>query len=87
MLLVALRTTAFERMEANGWTIADLAERSGLSEEMLYKLRAGRRGPGPKVIEGLLRAFPNLGYGDLFVRTESTVVRRESSSVQEAAAA
>jgi len=64
---MALRTTAFERADALGWSMAELAKRSGLSRYTLYKLKTGERAPGGKVIEGLLRAFPNLTYRDLFL--------------------
>ena len=74
---MAVRTTAFERAEALGWTISELARRAELSEETLYKLRNGERGVGSKVIEGLLKAFPSLTYRDLFVPAERTTVPRK----------
>lgn len=83
---MGLRTTAFDRAESLGWSITELAERSGLSVETLYKLKDGTRKPGPKTIEGLLQAFPSLSYRDLFVPANSTEVQRRSLSVQEAAA-
>ena len=58
-----------------GWSIADLAQRSGLSIETLYKIREDSRRPGPKAIEGLLQAFPNLTYRDLFTPRKSTSVQ------------
>jgi transcriptional regulator with XRE-family HTH domain len=64
---MALRTTAFERADALGWGMRELSRRSGLSVETLYKIKAGDRTPGGKTIEGLLRAFPNLTYRDLFL--------------------
>jgi transcriptional regulator with XRE-family HTH domain len=81
--LVGLKTTAFARADALGWNISDLAERSGLSVETLYKLRDGTRQPGQKTIEGLLRAFPNLGYRDLFMPSNSTDVQRGGLVVQD----
>lgn len=66
---VRVRTTALERAEESGWSIAELAYRAGLSQETLYKLRSGERQPGRKTIEGLLKAFPGLTYRDLFVPT------------------
>lgn len=80
---VGLKTTAFDRAESLGWTIPELAERAGLSVETLYKLRDGTRQPGQKAIEGLLRAFPSLGYRDLFVPSRSTEVQAESPEVQQ----
>lgn len=84
---MGLKTTAFERAEGLGWSIAELADRSGLSVETLYKLRDGSRQPGQRTIEGLLSAFPNLGYRDLFVPSDRTSVQRNSSVIQEPAAA
>lgn len=78
-----MKTTAFDRAEALGWSITELAEKSGLSVEMLYKLRAGERQPGQKAIEGLMRAFPNLSYRDLFVPSNRTEVQRGSLHVEE----
>jgi transcriptional regulator with XRE-family HTH domain len=79
---VALSTTALDRAAAMGWSMAELAERSGLSVETLYKLKDGSRTPGPKSIEGLLQAFPNLGYRDLFVPRNSTDVHKPRTSIQ-----
>jgi transcriptional regulator with XRE-family HTH domain len=84
---VALETTAFERAAALGWGIPELARRAGLSEETLYKLRDGTRGPGRKTIEGLLQAFPSLGYRDLFVPSNRTEIRRKRLSVSAEVAA
>lgn len=80
---MGLKTTAFDRAAALDWSMADLAERSGLSVETLYKLRDGTRQPGQKAIEGLLRAFPNLGYRDLFVPANSTDVHHSDLDVQQ----
>ena len=78
---MALRTTAFERADALGWNMATLAARSGLSVETLYKIKAGERTPGGKTIEGLLRAFPNLTYRDLFLPGPEPSSRRPVEEV------
>ena len=65
-----LTTTAFERADQLGWSMSELHRRSGVSMAALYKYRTGERSPGPKAIEGLLRAFPNLSYRDLFQAIE-----------------
>ncbi len=75
-----------QRATALGWSQAELGKRSNLSRETLYKLRVGQRKVGPKVIEGFLRAFPNLSYRDLFVPAERSVVHPPSSAVIEEAA-
>jgi transcriptional regulator with XRE-family HTH domain len=84
---MGLRTTAFDRATALEWDISELARRSGLSVETLYKLRAGTRQPGQKAIEGLMRAFPALSYRDLFVPADSTTVQQIDTVLQEPAAA
>ena len=81
---MGLKTTAFDRAAALDWSIADLAKRSGLSIATLYKLRDGTRQPGQQAIEGLLCAFPNLTYRDLFVPSNSTAVQRPDLDVQQA---
>lgn len=53
-------------MARRGWTMSELAERSGLSYWTLYKIRRGQRQLGGSSIRGLLRAFPDLRYEDLF---------------------
>lgn len=83
---MGIRTTAFDRADALGWDIAELARRSELSVETLYKLRSGKRQPGQKVIEGLLLAFPSLSYRDLFVPANRTTVQASSTELQGTAA-
>lgn len=80
---MGLRTTAFDRADALKWDIAELARRSGLSVETLYKLRSGKRQPGQKAIEGLMLAFPSLSYRDLFMPENRTIVQFSDSTVQE----
>jgi transcriptional regulator with XRE-family HTH domain len=69
---MGLRTTAFEVAEVLGWSVDQLAEKSGVARSTLYAIRAGDRRPGPKVIAGLMRAFPHLTFERLFVPAEST---------------
>ena len=78
---MALQTTAFERAAALNWNIPELARRSGLSKETLYKVKAGDRRIGADFIQGILRAFPSLSYGDLFVSAISPTGHGERTEV------
>lgn len=87
LIPMGLKTTAFDKATALGWSMSELAKRSGLSVETLYKLRTGDRGPGQRAIEGLMRAFPNLSYRDLFVPSDRTDVQTTKPDIQEPVAA
>lgn len=67
-----LRTTAFEAAQALGWDMNELARRSGIPRSTLYAVKLGARYPGPKVIAGLMRAFPHLPFERLFVVVKSS---------------
>jgi len=78
------QTTAFRAADAMGWSMDDLAKRSGVPASTLYEIRRGRRFVGPKTIPGLKKAFPHLSFEQLFVPADSanveivnTVAKRE----------
>lgn len=50
---------------------AALSERMGVNPATVYKLLSGRIQPGERSIPGLLRAFPDLEFNDLFTVTGS----------------
>lgn len=70
---MGLRTRAFDLALVMGWSVDELAERSGIPRSTLYAIRAGDRKVGPKTITGLMRAFPKVPFERLFVPSESTV--------------
>lgn len=76
---VPLRTTAIEAAEARGWSKAELARRTGLSNRLIYQLGAGAH-PGAKAIAGIMSAFPDLPFERLFVPTGSSQPQGSSSS-------
>jgi transcriptional regulator with XRE-family HTH domain len=84
---MALKTTAFEAAEAKGWTMAELAKRSGVPVMTLYSLRRGHRSIGPKVIPGIMRAFPDLPFERLFLPADSAIAHTESTIAEPLAAA
>lgn len=43
-----------------------LSERIGVAESTVYRVLEGRTAPGEKFIAGILRAFPQLDFDDLF---------------------
>lgn len=59
--------------ELMGWSVDELAARSGIARSTLYAIKAGDRSVGPKTIAGLMRAFPKLTFERLFTPIESTV--------------
>jgi transcriptional regulator with XRE-family HTH domain len=64
----------FFRLAAErGWTRDELARRTGLSVVMIDKLKAGTKLPGRRTIEGVLAAFPEYSYADLFGRPSRDV--------------
>lgn len=65
---LALRTNRLrEEMRRRGWRQVDVAYHAGLTEDFVSKLLSGERRPGGRAIAGLLRAFPELSFDDLFV--------------------
>ncbi len=78
---MGLKTKAFELAELLGWTVDDLAVKSGIPRSTLYAVKKGDRGVGPKVITGIMRAFPATPFERLFVPAESTGVDNASNGV------
>lgn len=83
---MALKTTAFEAAEAKGWTMAELARRSGIPRSTLYSLQRGYRSVGPKVIPGIMRAFPDLPFERLFLPADSAIAQSVNTIAEPAAA-
>ena len=74
-----LKTTAFDAAEARGWSLAELSRRSGLPIWTLYSLKSGHRSAGPKAIQGIMRAFPDLPYERLFMPADSAVAQKPTA--------
>ncbi len=55
-----------ELMEEKGYTLGQLAVKSGISKAQLSRLMRDKRGAGTKTLEGLMRAFPDADIGKLF---------------------
>jgi transcriptional regulator with XRE-family HTH domain len=47
-----------ELMKEHGWSIGQLAVKSGVSKAQLSRILSEKRGAGARTIEGILRAFP-----------------------------
>lgn len=73
---MGLRTTAFDAAEAKGWSMEELAQRSGIPRSTLYQIKLKRRRPGPKVIPGIMRAFPDLPFERLFLPDDSAIAQQ-----------
>lgn len=68
-----------------GWSMSELANRTGLSLRVLYYLRDGRQ-PSTTTMQSLMRTFPELSFEDLFVPTNSTMVQNSDPIVEPVAA-
>lgn len=56
-----------ELMDEKGYTLGQLAVKSGISKAQLSRLMRDKRGAGTKTMEGLMRAFPDADIGKLFL--------------------
>ena len=56
-----------ELMKEHGWSIGQLAVKSGVSKAQLSRLLSEKRGAGARTIEGILRAFPEADRNLLFL--------------------
>jgi hypothetical protein len=61
----------------------ELAARSGVPLRTLYAVKSGERNPGPRVINGLLKAFADLPYERLFMPSNSANASRINAIVEE----
>lgn len=66
---------------ARGWSLVELAERAGLSIRVIYYLRDGRQ-PSAATMEALMRVFPAVAFGDLFVSADSTNVQATDTALE-----
>ncbi|MBP2522230.1 helix-turn-helix transcriptional regulator [Rhodococcus sp. PvP104] len=66
--LVRLRRTQLDKYMrlAGGLNQSQLAEKMGVSGSTVYRVFEGRMEPGSRFIAGLLNAFPDLDFDDLF---------------------
>jgi transcriptional regulator with XRE-family HTH domain len=69
-----------------GWSMTELAQRSGLSLRVLYYLRDGRQ-PSTETMQSLMRLFPEVPFEALFVSVDSAMVQRLDTSAQNKVAA
>jgi hypothetical protein len=76
------RTTAVEAAHARGWSKAELRRRTGnrVSLRTIYLWEKGAQ-PGPKAIEAIMAAFPDLPYERLFVPVDSSALKSGTTEV------
>lgn len=55
-----------ELMDEKGWTLGQLAQKSGVSKAQLSRLMRDKRGAGAKTMEGIMHAFPEADVSKLF---------------------
>lgn len=55
-----------ELMDAKGWTLGQMSQKSGISKAQLSRLMRDKRGAGAKTMEGIMHAFPEADVERLF---------------------
>ena len=65
-LCMELRTKVFDVYNGKYRNLSDLAKFMGISRSQLCRVRQGKRSIGRKFIIGVLMAFPEYAFGDLF---------------------
>lgn len=55
-----------ELMDAKGWTLGQMSQKSGISKAQLSRLMRDKRGAGAKTMEGIMHAFPEVDVERLF---------------------
>jgi transcriptional regulator with XRE-family HTH domain len=56
-----------ELIDKHGWSLGQLAARSGVSKAQLSRIFSEKRGAGARTMEGILRAFPEADKNRLFL--------------------
>lgn len=59
-------------MKNNNLSQSKLSEKMGISKSMLSRCLNGKRKPGEKVIDGLIKVFPNKALESLIISEEET---------------
>ncbi len=55
------------QMEARHWSGSQLAQKMGISRMEISRVLRGKHVGGKKVISGLIKAFPEASFADLFI--------------------
>lgn len=79
-----LNTSALKKyLKEKNWTLCDLAQRMGISYNMLHLVTKGKRNPGHVFIAGLLSACEEADFNDFFivVRLDNTDYKKEVAAV------
>ena len=67
---VKLKTRVFELCNGKYPNLVKLARAMGVSHNLIYKVKQGKRGIGRRFILGATRAFPGYKLDDLFYVSE-----------------
>ncbi len=61
-----LNTWVFELCNRRYQNLTELANTMGISQDLIYRVRRGKRGIHQKFIIGAIKAFPGYNLDDLF---------------------
>ena len=61
-----LKTRVFELRNGKYRNLVELAQAMGISQNLIYRVRRGKRGIHQKFIIGAIKAFPGYKLDDLF---------------------
>jgi len=65
-----LNTRLFELYKRKYRNLVELAQTMGISQDLIYRVKEGKRGIGSKFIIGATKAFPEYKLDDLFYVSE-----------------
>jgi len=67
-----LKTRVFELCNGKYRNLSELAQTMGISNDLIYRVRRGKRGIHQKFIIGAIKAFPGYKLDDLFYVSEES---------------
>ena len=74
-----LNTRLFELYKGRYGSLPKLARTMGVSHNLIYKVKQGKRGIGIRFIIGATKAFPEYNLGDLFYVNEGQLVKSSNN--------
>ena len=74
-----LNTRLFELYKGRYGSLPKLARVMGVSHNLIYKVKQGKRGIGRRFIIGATKAFPEYNLGDLFYVNEGQLVKSSNN--------
>lgn len=65
--MIRLKRDALEKLQSEmQWNDTALAEHMGINRVQIWRVKEGHNEPGRDFIAGILKAFPNVSFEDIF---------------------